>query len=112
MAGRRGARGAQQTDRVLAAQCSGEVYRRAEEGESIAAIIAVVREMAGERLHVLVEDAAILAGVWAVRPSLPATNLIVAGILLEAAGANDLDQLGHYVKLSRERGRARPYTAS
>lgn len=60
----------------------------------------------------LVEVAGVAVGWWAVKPSLPATELMVAGILLAAAGANDLDELNRWLQVGRERGSRPPHTAS
>lgn len=102
----------QKRDRILQAQAHGEAWRRLSEGEPVAAIVEEIRSMAGERVQLLVEAAGIGVGVWSARPMLPATELAVAWILLEAAGANDLDQLDHWVRVGRDRGLQPPHTAS
>ena len=67
--------------------------------------------MTGPRSHLLIEQAGVDLGVWAVRPMLPATELLVAGILLEAAGANDLDELRRGVRVGCDRASQLPHTA-
>ena len=78
-------------------------------GESIETILAEIGAIAGDRSQVLVEVAAVGVGAWSARPALPATELLVAGLLLEAAGANDLDELSRWVQLGRDRALQRPY---
>ena len=97
---------------MLQAQCHGEAWRRAQAGESIAAIVEEIRGLAGNRAGVLIEAAGVGIGWWAVKPSLPATELLVAGILLDAADANDLDDLNRWLEVGRERGSRPPHTAS
>ena len=111
MAGRRGGPDRQKLDRLLQAKCHGEAWRRADAGEAIELIVGEVRDLAGERSHVLVEIAGVGIGAWSVRPSLPATELLVAGILLGAAGANSLDDLRHWIAVGQERAAQRAYTA-
>ena len=77
----------------------------------MSSIVSEIQVMTGSRTHLLIEQAGVGIGVWAVRPILPATELLVAGILLEAAGANDLDELRRWVDIGRERGLRRPHTA-
>jgi hypothetical protein len=112
VAGRRGGWSQLKRDRVLQAACHGEAWRRAQAGESIAGIVAEVRSLAGDRAGVLVEMAGVTVGSWSVKPSLPATELLVAGILLAAAGADDVDELNRWLEVGRERGSRPPHTAS
>ena len=112
MAGRRGGWSQEKRHRVLQAECHGEAWRRAQAGESITGIVAEIRRLAGGRDQLLVETAGVGVGWWSVKPVLPATELLVAGVLLEAASATNLDELNRWLQLGRERGSQPPHTAS
>ena len=101
-------------DRVLQAECHGEAWRRVSDGESIAGIVEAVRGIAGDRGWVLVETAGVGVGVWAgrVSPLSQPTELLVAGILLQAAGASSKDDLARWVEVGRRRALEPPHTAS
>ena len=103
MAGRRGAPSREKLDRLVQAKCHGEAWRRADAGESIESIVGEIRALAGDDSHLLVEVACVGIGAWSVRPSLPATELLVAGILLTAAGANNLEDLHRWIAVGRQR---------
>ena len=111
MAGRRGGMDQTKRDRILQAQAHGEAWRLVTESEAVASIVSEIQAMTGLRGHLLIEQAGVGIGAWAVRPMLPATELLVAGILLEAAGANDLDELRGWVRVGRDRGLQQPHTA-
>jgi hypothetical protein len=113
MAGRRGTRSSEQQDRILGSKCHGEAWRRIlDGGESVSAIVDEIRRLAGGRRHVLVEMAGVGVGAWAARPSLPATELLTAGILLAAADASSLDELDRWLVVGRQRALQAPHTAS
>ena len=99
-------------DRILQAECHGEAWRRVVNGESIAGIVEKVRAMAGDRSHVLVETAGIGVGAWSARPSRQTTELLVAAILLEAAGGRGYEELAYWVDIGRDRTLQPPHTAS
>ena len=72
----------------------------------------VGRERAGDRSHVLVETAGIGVGAWSARPNRRSTELLVAGILLEAAEGRGYEELAYWVEVGRERALQPPHTAS
>ncbi len=95
----------------MQAKCHGEAWRRALAGESIETILGELRAIAGSRSQVLVEAAAVGVGAWSARPALPATELLVAGLLFEAAGANSLDEVSRWVQIGRDQALQLPSSA-
>jgi hypothetical protein len=102
----------QKRDRILASQVHGEAWRRIVAGEPIADIVEEVRGIAGDRRHVLIETAGVAVGAWSVRPDMRSTELLVAGVLLEAAGGLGLEELAHWVNVGRERAMQPAHSAS
>ena len=92
----------QKKDRILASQVHGEAWRRIVAGEPIAGIVEEIRGIAGGRRHVLIETAGVAVAAWSVRPDMRSTELLVAGVLLEAAGGLGLEELAHWVNVGRE----------
>lgn len=97
---------------MAGAEAEGEAWRRVTAGEPIAVIVEQVRQIVGDRRHVLLEAAGVAVGAWSVRPDTRSTQLLVAGILLEAAGGRDLESLTRWVEVGRERALQPPHTAS
>lgn len=81
-------------------------------GESIAGIVLEIQRIAGDRRHLLVETAGIGVGAWAARPDARSTELLVGGILLEAAGGCGVDELVRWIDIGRERALQPAHTAS
>lgn len=114
MGGRGGRAGwsQQKRDRILASEAHGEAWRRVTAGEPIADIVEEIRRIAGDSRHVLIETAGVAVGAWSVRPDMRSTELLVAGILLEAAGGLGIDELARWVEVGRERAMRPAHTAS
>ncbi|GAA3707306.1 hypothetical protein GCM10022204_26510 [Microlunatus aurantiacus] len=102
----------QKRDRILQAECHGEAWRRVVNGEPIAEIVAEVRRLVGDRGRVLIETAGIGVGAWSARPNRRSTELLVAGILLEAAEGRGYEELAYWVDVGRDRALQPPHTAS
>jgi hypothetical protein len=102
----------QKRDRILQSECHGEAWRRVTAGESISGIVLEIQRIVGDRRHLLVETAGIGMGAWAARPDVRSTELLVSGILLEAAGGCSIDELARWVDIGRERALQPAHTAS
>lgn len=102
----------QKWDRILQAECHGEAWRRVVAGEPIPAIVDGIRQLAGDRSHVLVETAGIGVGAWSARPSRRWTELMVAAVLLEVAEGRGFEELTYWVEVGRDRALQPPHTAS
>lgn len=102
----------QKRERILASEVHGEAWRRIVAKEPLADIVEEIRQMTGDNRHVLIETAGVAVGAWSVRPDMRSTELLVAGVLLEAAGGLGLDELAHWVDVGRERAMRPAHTAS
>lgn len=92
-------------DNLLTSVLHGTAWRAAVERRSIEDALVELRALAAGRDDVLAEAAGVTAGSWMAWPEIRVGHeLLVAGLLIMAAGRMDYDLLAHWTQVGYERG--------